>query len=61
MKQLIEVFLVMIYNLAILAGASYLYVEHDVSAWIFALPIIFAASWNTHKKDSAGESLINKE
>ena len=55
MKQLTEVVLVMIYNLAILAGASYLYVMHDVSGWIFLLPLIFAASWNPNKKEEAND------
>lgn len=52
--KLLEVGMVMLYNLALVAGASYLYVVHDVTGWIFLLPLIFAASWNT--KENSKES-----
>lgn len=54
--KLVEVFMVMLYNLVLVAGASYLFVEHNVSAWIFAIPIIFAASWSTKKKDENSDT-----
>ena len=50
--KLVEVFMVMVYNLALVAGASYLYVAYNVSGWIFLLPLIFAASWSTKKEES---------
>lgn len=55
MKKLLEIAMVMVYNLALIAGACYLYVIAEVSAWIFAIPILFAASWNSDKKDSTDE------
>jgi hypothetical protein len=42
--------LVVFYNLALLAGASYLIVAHDLSAWLYLLALLFAASWNTEKE-----------
>lgn len=57
MKQLTEVVLVMLYNLTLIAGASYLYVVHGVSGWIFLVPLIFAASWSTKKKDEATDKV----
>ena len=42
--------LVVFYNLALLAGASYLVVAHDLSAWLYVLALIFAASWDTEKE-----------
>lgn len=45
--QTSHVLLVIVYNLILLAGASYLVVAHDMSAWIYVLALIFAASWNT--------------
>lgn len=36
---------VLVYNLLLLAGASYLVYYKDASAWIFALAILFGASW----------------
>lgn len=45
MKRNIEILLVIIYNLALLVGASYLVIEHNFSAWIYLLALVFAASW----------------
>ncbi len=42
----LEILLVCCYNLALLAGSAYMIVEHDWSAWILLLALIFAAKWN---------------
>ena len=57
MKKLLEIAMVMVYNLVLIAGASYLYVIAEVSAWIFAIPILFAASWGS-KKDEKDETAV---
>jgi hypothetical protein len=36
---------VVVYNLALLAGVSYLVYWHDASAWLYALALLFGASW----------------
>ena len=46
MNRNLEIFLVLVYNLALVAGTSYLIVAHDFSAWMYLLALIFAASWN---------------
>jgi hypothetical protein len=46
MNRNLEIFLVLMYNLALVAGTSYLIVAHDFSAWTYLLALIFAASWN---------------
>ena len=43
MKRIIELILVIAYNLSLLAGASYLIVAHDFSAWIYLLALMFGA------------------
>lgn len=45
MTNLVEIFFVICYNLALLAGASYLVVVHNFSAWIYVLALIFGAGW----------------
>ena len=50
MSRTIEIVLVIIYNLSLLAGASYLIVVHDFSAWMYLLALIFAAGWNSKPK-----------
>lgn len=50
MKHIIEIAIVIVYNLALLAGASYLVYYKDASAWLFVLAIIFAASWKSDKE-----------
>lgn len=49
MTRLVEIFLVLIYNLALLAGSAYLIIEHDWSSWILLLALILAASWDKQK------------
>jgi hypothetical protein len=44
-SRTVEIVLVIAYNLALLAGASYLIVVHDFSAWLYLLALMFAAGW----------------
>lgn len=50
MNRLTEIALVVVYNLTLLAGASYLVYYKDASAWIYVLAIVFAGSWKTDKE-----------
>ena len=50
MSRTVEIVLVIAYNLALLAGTSYLIVAHDFSAWMYLLALIFAASWDKESK-----------
>lgn len=50
MNRNLEIFLVLTYNLALVAGTSYLIVAHDFSAWMYLLALIFAASWDKESK-----------
>lgn len=52
MNRTLEVFIVVVYNLALLAGASYLVYYKDASAWIYVLALCFGASW---KEKTIGE------
>jgi hypothetical protein len=45
MNRLVEIFLVCVYNLALLAGSAYMIVKHDWSAWILLVALVFAAKW----------------
>ena len=51
MNRIIEIAVVALYNLALSAGASYLVYYKDASAWLFILALIFAAGWNSDKKE----------
>ena len=51
MARLIEIILVLVYNLSLLAGASYLVYYRDGSAWLYMLALCFAASWKENKKE----------
>jgi hypothetical protein len=46
MNRNLEIFLVCVYNLVLLAGSAYMIVEHDWSAWILLLALVFAAKWD---------------
>jgi hypothetical protein len=46
----LEILLVLTYNLALLAGASYLVYYKDASAWLFLLALCFGASWKNNTK-----------
>lgn len=50
MTRNLEIFLVLAYNLALVAGTSYLIVAHDFSAWLYLLALVFAASWDKESK-----------
>ena len=51
MNKNLEFLIVALYNLALLAGASYLVYYKDASAWLFALALCFGASWTTKKEE----------
>ena len=51
MNRIVEIAVVALYNLALLAGASYLVYYKDGSAWLFILALVFAAGWKGHKKE----------
>jgi len=44
-SRIIEIVLVIAYNLALLAGSAYMIVVHEWSAWILVVALMFAASW----------------
>lgn len=48
----VAILLILVYNLALLAGASYLVYYKDASAWLFVLAMVFGASWK-NKEDVA--------
>lgn len=52
MTRNLEIFLVLAYNLALVAGTSYLIVAHDFSAWMYLLALVFAASWDKESQVS---------
>ena len=41
----LEMFIVVVYNLTLLAGASYLIYYENASVWLYFLALLFAASW----------------
>ena len=47
----VDKLMILLYNIILLAGASYLVVEHDVTAWIYLIALFFGATWN--EKDTA--------
>lgn len=51
MSKPFEILIVVCYNLALLAGASYLVYYKDASAWLFALALLFAASWKNKESN----------
>lgn len=42
--------IILLYNLTLLVGASYLVYYRDASAWLFALALCFGASWKEKDK-----------
>ena len=52
MNRILEVLIVVVYNLALLAGASYLVYYKDASAWLYLLALLFAASWKNNKEEA---------
>lgn len=53
MIGLVEVFFVLVYNLTIIIGATYLIIAHDFSAWIYLLAILLLASWKKENGTTA--------
>ena len=49
----VDKLIILLYNLTLLVGASYLVYFKDASAWLFVLAIIFAGSWSEKDKDVA--------
>ena len=47
----VDKLMILCYNLILAAGACYLVYYKDASAWLFALAIIFAASWSEKDKE----------
>jgi hypothetical protein len=56
--KLVEVFLVLLYNLSLLAGASYLIIVYDFSAWIYLLALLFAASWKDKDEKRDDDKIV---
>ena len=47
----IDKLIILVYNLILLGGASYLVYYKDASAWIFLLAVIAGASWSEKDKE----------
>lgn len=47
----VDKLIILLYNLLLVAGASYLVYYKDASAWLFALALIFAGSWSEKDKE----------
>ena len=47
----LEILLILMYNLCLLAGASYLVYYRDASAWLYILALCFGASWRSDKDE----------
>jgi len=45
-SRILEILLVIAYNLSLLAGSAYMIVTHDWSAWILVVALMFAAKWD---------------
>ena len=48
----IDKLIILLYNLVLVTGASYLVYYKDASAWIYVLALCFGASW---KEKTIGE------
>lgn len=47
----VDKLIILMYNLILATGASYLVYYKDASAWIFVVAIIFGASWSEKDKE----------
>ena len=47
----VDKLMILVYNLVLVTGACYLVYYKDASAWLFALAMIFGASWSEKDKD----------
>jgi hypothetical protein len=59
MKHVVVVFLVICYNLILVAGASYLVAIHNFSPWIYLLALIFGATWKDDKDGTRSTNSFN--
>ena len=48
----LEMLFILVYNLALLAGASFLVYYKDASAWIYVIALCFGASWKSDKEEA---------
>ena len=46
----LEMLFILVYNLSLLAGASFLVYYKDASAWIYVVALCFGASWHSEKE-----------
>ena len=46
----LEMLFILVYNLTLLAGASFLVYYKDASAWIYVVALCFCASWHSEKE-----------
>jgi hypothetical protein len=47
----VDKLMILVYNLLLLAGASYLVVVHNVTSWVYLIALIFGASWSEKDKE----------
>ena len=47
----LEMLFILVYNITLLAGASYLVYYKDASAWLYFLALCFGASWRSEKEE----------
>ena len=47
----IDKLIILLYNLVLVTGASYLVYYKDASAWLFVLAFMFAGSWSEKDKE----------
>lgn len=46
----VTVVVILLYNLLLLAGVSYLVFWHNASAWLYVLALLFGASWKSDQE-----------
>lgn len=47
----VDKLMILLYNLVLASGASYLVYYKDASAWLFLMVLVLAGSWKGSKKD----------
>lgn len=57
MNRPLEIFIVVVYNLILVGGASYLVYYKDASAWLYLIALIFAAGWKDKKEETNVRSI----
>ena len=48
----LEMLFILVYNITLLAGASYLVYYKDASAWLYFVAMYFGASWKSEKEEA---------